>query len=192
MFFVPIAAVVLFIWYLVHLFMAYNEGVYIRDRKRSTALTEALTAVAEDRDLERSLNRSMTQDKALQIMRSYLPKTPEWDFYIDHADAMECAVLIRMAEQGKIPYFLLWSLGTYFRVAYYDIPKADYARSLVLNEQFLLMIESELNMHGVDAVLLFQRQTPQTGPWTPLRRYMEKFGPGFSDNTFKYRFTASG
>ena len=189
MFFIPIAAVIIFIWFLVHLYMGYNEGKYNYEQKVSSDRTKALESVAVDEYAESQIKKEITGKNAEQILRDYLPSGDEWDFYASNADKTECALLVRMAATGKIPEHFVWPFGSYLRVKY-DLPPADLQRCTELNEQFLLMIESDLLKRGINTVLLFQRQNPKTGPWTPMRDYREKNGSCFTDNSYKYRFTS--
>jgi len=189
MVFIPIAVIVIFIWYLFHLYTAYNEGKYKHEQSLSAKRTEAMLSVASDRYMESQIQKELTDSQALQILRDYLPNGAEWRFYADHADRRKCAVLVRMTAQGKLPEHFIWAFGDYLRVQY-DLPPADLRRCAELNERFLLMMESELIRRGIDTVLLFQQRNPKTGPWTPMRSYRENNGGGFTDNSFMYRFTS--
>ena len=189
MFFIPIAAVVIFVWYLFHLYMGYNEGKYNHERRISGERTEKMLSAASDRQMESRIRKELTGSQAIQTLRDYLPDSEEWRFYADRADNRECAVLIRMTAHGKLPEHFIWAFGDYLRVRY-DLPPADLRRCAELNERFLLMMESELIKRGIDTVLLFQRRNPKTGPWTPMRQYREENGGGFTDNSFMYRFTS--
>ncbi len=189
MFFIPIAAVVLFVFLLVRIYMAFNEGKMNRELELSKSRTDKLRSIAEDPYLESQIRSQMTWTNADRIMHDYLPDTPDWNFYISNADRKNCAMLITMAKLGKVPQLFMWGLGDHLRVTC-DLYSPDLPRSQKLNEQFLLKMESELQNRGVDAELLFQQQYPKTGPWTPMRSYYEKNGAGFTDGSVKYRFTS--
>ena len=189
MFFIPIAAIFFFFWFILQLFMAFNQGKMEYEYKKDSELTKRLELITRDDYLENQLGKQLTPNESDRVMYQFLGDSSDWDFYIRNANRKECAKLITMAKLGKLPHMFVWSLGDYLRIDNLQ-PPDQVIKCQIQNEKFLLRIEDLLRSKGVNAILLFQQQSGvEKQPWKPFRQYLEEHGHGFTNGATTYRFT---
>ena len=192
MFFIPIAAIVIFIWLIVNAVQGGRMARLQMDTDKSIAKTKQLQETAVDMDasylVQQQLRKPQDQRKAVS---EFMGGREDWDLYASNLDKDSLLVLSMNAllvRQGHVSSSLASCVGTSFYgrdPAYFS---AQQWRSMT--EQVLLAFEKELNKRDIPAVVLCEKSYPGTVrvPEQSLRSYIDANGPG-STEAFSYRMS---
>ena len=187
MFFIPVAAVVLFIWFIVYCVQSARESKFRYDLDRDRQRTQSLESMTRDDRMEREFQNARMQGRLSDDddVSRFMGGGREWEEYARSEWFLKLKA-VRMAKFGKIPHEFSDGLGYHLcMVSDSGMSKEMWAG---MNVRFLLRLEEELQAHSVPAVALFQHQNP-TGPWTRLRETVQREGTDCTELTTKFRFT---
>ena len=187
MFFIPVAAVVLFIWFIVYCVQSARESKFRYDLDRDRQRTQSLESMTRDDRMEREFQNARMQGRLSDDddVSRFMGGGREWEEYARSEWFLKLKA-VRMAKCGKIPHEFSDGLGYHLcMVSDSNMAKEMWAG---MNVRFLLRLEEELQAHSVPAVALFQHQFP-TGPWTRLRETVQREGTDCTKLTTKFRFT---
>ena len=187
MFFIPVAAVVLFIWFIVYCVQSARESKFYYDLDKDRQRTQSLESMTRDDRMEREFQNARMQGRLSDDddVSRFMGGGREWEEYAMSEWFLKLKA-VRMAKCGKIPHEFSDGLGYHLcMVSNSNMSKEMWAG---MNVRFLLRLEEELQAHSVPAVALFQHQNP-TGPWTRLRETVQREGTDCTELTTMFRFT---
>ena len=177
MFFIPIAALLLVVYYIIHCVCLYRTAQYDAAVKQRKERISYLTSNYTDREMQRKvlLEHEKKYDLNKKIVCDFMGGDDIWKEYTGYfyGDTMATAVIL--AQNGMIHTDFLSPLNR----IYYGI-KNDPRKSAEMNVQFMLALEKELNRNGVGVTAMFQN--PLSGenpdPAHPLGSYVSENGCG--------------
>lgn len=199
MFFIPIAAVFLFIWFILYIWMEVGKAKFQAEYNREKVKRETLERLTTDVDLEMRLSEELEKDCLLwpDIVGNFMGDSKEWRDYADFSSGKLKALIVRMLEYRKLPRIATSPFGFYLTM-YQKSPSAikgngiSLRRGWEMNEEFLLTVEKRLRSAGYHAVVMCKRvgTFEKEEPFVPLRELIQKNGPGASGNRARFFFTS--
>ena len=187
--FIPIAAVIIFIWLIAQFVMGCNEAVYQRESARIRAGEQKMASSAEDRQLEEKLRAEIKKNKGNgDLVTAFMNDGRDWAPLCGKSDNGIMRVLaVAMAQHGKAPYRMIWHIGQTFPYKQNDLYSME--QWVMMNEEYMLALEAELRRHGVLADAMCRHNYPDLGPWRRLRDEVQKEGGGCTDAATVFRLT---
>lgn len=191
MFFIPVAAVVLFIWFIVYCVQSARESKFRYDLDRDIQRTQSLESMTRDDRMEREFQNARMHGSMQGSLSDnddvsrFMGGGREWEEYARSEWFLKLKA-VRMAKCGKIPHEFSDGIG--YHLGMLSDSNMSEEMWAGMNVRFLLRLEEELQAHSVPAVALFQHQFP-TGPWTRLRETVQREGTDCTKLTTKFRFT---
>ena len=202
MFWIPIAAIVIAIWLIVGAVRGVKDASYEASFSQKRQSEQQLAGSVLDPALESELSYNLggQRDVCRQIVRSFMGGGEEWDEYADLLSGKQKAVLVRMAQRGRLPRDFTGGYGANLplgNTALHPDPKRtglEPTRGVVMNEEFILRIEEQLQSCGLDAVVMVSTSR-YNGKDTemcdlPLRDYLGRFGSGSTNYSSRFRFVS--
>ena len=195
MFFIPIAAIVIFIWLIVYAVQQGRMASLNADINRSIAKSQRLQDAVLDWDAsylaEQKLRSPQQRRKAVA---DFMGGGPDWELYscnLDEGSLLTLSINALLVKQGHLSFGLASSgTGTWF---YGRSPAISAVKWRTMTEQYLLALSDELERHGIHAEVICRKSYPGAKnpvPDTNLRRYIAEHGPGQTEG-FSYRFTSA-
>lgn len=200
MFFIPIAAVILFVWFIFYLIGAYNQG---KSRHRAVAYQDALekTRMYMDQDLENDLRYHFEKHdmRPGDVVCSFMGGDRQWKVYADSfsSDSINKAILAMMAKQGKVPWrFFASGCGLHLPESITHTPGPNQIRPermFVMNEEFILRAEECLNRNGapVSAYCTVDLPDGRKNVFISVRSLRQEYGAGLTRYFTNFQFLDS-
>ncbi len=200
MFWIPLCAVVLFVYWIASLIGAVKTGIYQREYNNYQKAKEALVQRAVDYDLESDLDYTLDLQigKWKSTVREFMGGGSEWEDYTDFASGKLKAKIIIMARQGKLPAWLI-NFGVSLPLAEDTLHKPGPhqirpARGIEMNERFVLRLESFLNntMHIPVIAYVWTTRNGEIKPMhhMPLQEFLREYGSGSTHYFTRFQFVS--
>ncbi len=143
MFWLPIAFVIIFIYFIIHLVGAFQEGKYKYDFDTYMSKKAALKSKTYDGRLEEELKNELKYDneRCKKIVCDFMGGDPVWRDYMLEYDTKR-AVLVEMVKRGKLTYDCFSTLKLYLVGK-----KTPYGQGTSMNVRFILKLEEYLREH---------------------------------------------
>ena len=196
MVFVPVAAVILMIWFACYTVDAVKTGSMRADMDNYKESIERMRMYF-DNDLENELSRRLKSGKidSRETVMRFMGGGGEWYTYADPPDDVKKATLVLMAEQGKIPIMFVIG-GNYLHMSEQTLHmrganRISPARSFEMNEEFVLRIEQVLREEkGVPAVAYCRADLPdgRKNVFIRVSELRSRYGPGLTRYFTSFQF----
>jgi hypothetical protein len=192
MFFIPIAAIVIFIWLIIHSVQGGRMAKLNIDVNRSIAKTDKLQAAAVDWDADYNAEMKLRNRKdQIATLSALMGGGPDWDLYASNLETASLRTLSMNAllvRDGHLSSSLASHVGTTFYGRSMSMSREQWCS---MTEQVLLKLADEITKKGIPAIVICRRSYPgvETIPDQELRSYIAEHGPG-QTQTFSYRMTS--
>ena len=201
MFWIPIAAIIIFIWMICYAVNSARAAQFDREHRERRNAERSLAESVTDEALESDLNRQLEgkYEECRRIVREFMGGGGEWSVYADYLSGKKKALLVSMARCGRLPRNFVISGDTLPLVKDSFSPKNKDGQCLTpergreMNEEFILRVEEYLNTRfhiGVQAVVSTWRYDGQDNRLIrmPLREFLGKYGSGSTNYTSEFQF----
>lgn len=204
MFWIPVAVVVIVIWYILSLSSSIQTARSEKEYNRIRQAEDDLKKIVVDQELENQLfyemESSIYLDEWKNIVCDFMGGGQEWADYVDYADGRKKATLVLMAKQGKLPAWFV-SFGSWLHLTDETMHKPgphriSPKRGREMNEEFILHVEEYLRKEKqIPAVAVCTVDIPdpmlktgQRSEFGTLRELRWKYGPGVTHYFTNFRF----
>ena len=176
MFFIPIFAIFLVIWYCVFVVQSVRGAKFDAEMKRLTRNAEKLSAEVHDSDLVARAERELRYVNKYTVIQEYMGGGAEWEDFAretgsDTLFSFNLAVL--MIPCGKLPETI--TMRHHSHHSLYRLTKEEWGG---MQEDLLLKFEDTLNRRGIGVRAMCQDGFPNTGKAIPIRERVAMEGRG--------------
>lgn len=176
MFFIPIFAIFLVIWYCVFVVQSVRGAKFDAEMKRLTRNAEKLSAEVHDSDLVARAERELRYVNKYTVIQEYMGGGAEWEDFAretgsDTLFSFNLAVL--MIPYGKLPETI--TMRHHSHHSLYRLTKEEWGG---MQEDLLLKFEDTLNRRGIGVRAMCQDGFPNTGKAIPIRERVAREGRG--------------
>lgn len=187
MFWIPFMFIVCIISFIVYLMGTTKGTKNANEYKRYEESQQRLFQYASDSALENELSSQL--DLKLgewkETVQQFMGGSPEWADYVDYTKGKLKAMMVIMARRGKLPASCI-NFGV-------NLPVSNILpeRAFLMNEEFILRIERELNLRTSLTVTAYVWTTLKGSSKTihmTLRDFISQYGSGKTHFSTTFQF----
>ena len=197
MFWIPIFVILLMIYFCKALTDGFHTYHFKRDYQRSVDKRQELERLVKDIELEYTISKQLRHNYSewTRLVQEFMGGDKKWGDYADFRNGFLKALTVAMLKHNKLPSELVFPTGFHLWCSETSPSAMDGngfspREAREMDEEFLLRVEQELRTRHIDAVVICQASDGLTsGPWMPLKTFIDQNGKGATNCGTSFQFT---